>query len=314
MNTGWANKLADRPTVLILFGPTAVGKTSLLGRVCADRCEVINADSRQVYRFLDIGTAKPDLETRRRVRHHLIDVCNPSRQYTAGRFVRDAERLVEEVRRRGALPVIAGGAGYYIRNFIFGLPENPGTFPEIRVRLRREIRERGAAEMYGELAAVDAAAAARISPNDRYRICRALEVFRGCGRPLSSFRVPDRLREEYRFVIVGLDRPRRELYERIEKRIDAMFDAGLVAETAAALAAGYDERSPGLRSIGYREVLDLRSAGCGTLEATVAEVKRNTRRYAKRQLTFFRRFPVDHVIHPDEADSLRRIIESECGS
>ena len=313
MNTGSATDIDDR-RVLVLYGPTAVGKTELLRAICTDRCEVISADSRQVYRHLDIGTAKPDSTIRESVIHHLLDICDPNEQYTAGKFVRDADRLVADIRRRGSIPIVAGGTGYYLRNFIFGLPDNPGAFPEIRAELKREMGERGIEEMYRELQACDGETAGRLSPRDRYRIERALEVYRGTGRPLSSFHVSTVPRTDHEFVTVRVGLPRDELHRRIDARVDGMLEAGLLREIAGLLSAGYRADCPGLRTIGYREVLELRENGCGTIADAVASVKRNTRRYAKRQLTYFRMLPAQIELRGDDVDSFRAFVREHMGT
>jgi tRNA dimethylallyltransferase len=292
--------------VLILFGPTASGKTGLLlslfggsDKVCS--AEVVSADSMQVYRGMDIGTAKPSAEERAQLPHHLIDIRNPGEQFNAGDFVRLADKACLDIAGRNKLPVLSGGTGFYLKNFILGLPEAPPSDPEIREGIKKELREKGAAALMEELASGDPESAARIHPNDEYRLVRALEVLRLTGRPLSScraFGAPARdsgagARPLYRFLIIGLSRPREELYRRIDLRCEAMFRAGLAAEVRRLCDAGYTPRDPGLRAIGYREFFACAESGrlpedTAALEALVA---RNSRRYAKRQITYFNSIP-----------------------
>ncbi|MFO7782268.1 MAG: tRNA (adenosine(37)-N6)-dimethylallyltransferase MiaA [Spirochaetia bacterium] len=288
-----------RPRVLCLFGPTAAGKTDVLLSRFAGRAEVISADSMQVYRHLDIGTAKPGPAERAALPHHLLDIRNPDEQYHAGEFVAAAEELVPEIAARGRLPIIAGGTGFYIRNFVFGLPGTPKGTPASRAHIRARLEAEGAEALYAELERVDPVTAGRISENDTYRIQRALEVYEISGRPLSSFDVPETPREDFEVMLVGLWRERGELAARIGKRVGAMMAAGLPAEVEAVCRMGYGPRAPGLRGIGYREFFTVAgdaacafaSLGEDRLAAVAQEIVRGTRRYAKRQMTFFRRLP-----------------------
>ena len=316
------NRSGDPFPVLILFGPTASGKTGVLSRLFGSgggrAAEVVSADSMQVYRGMDIGTAKPSVEERALLPHHLIDIRDPGEQFTAGDFVRLAGEACVAIARRGALPVISGGTGFYLKNFIGGLPEAPPSNPEIRADLQRELRERGAAALMAELAAGDPVSAGRIHLNDEYRLTRALEVLRVSGRPLSSFQTTGGgLRPPYRFLIIGLSRPREELYRRIESRCAAMFRSGLPAEVRGLYEAGYTPRDPGLRAIGYREFFIQELDGGNPSGYRLSEdragvealIVQNSRRYAKRQLTFFASIPGARWIAagPDEAETAERI-------
>jgi tRNA dimethylallyltransferase len=289
--------------VIILFGPTASGKTDILlnifsGEMTA-QAEVISADSMQVYRGMDIGTAKPSLYERSLLPHHLIDICNPDEQYNAGDFVHRADKACIDIHERGKIPVISGGTGFYIKNFILGLPEAPPSDYKIRLQLKKDLQENGAAALMEELAAGDPLSAERIHLNDEYRLLRALEVLRQCGRPLSSFSISTmENRPRYRFLITGISRPRNELYERINRRCETMFKNGLEAEVTGLYEKGYTPEDPGLHAIGYREFfvedpaaenkkwqLSKDTAG---VQALIAQ---NSRRYAKRQITFFASIP-----------------------
>jgi tRNA dimethylallyltransferase len=280
-------KPESSPPVVVLFGPTAVGKSELLPSLFDSRFEIINADSMQVYRHMDIGTAKPDAGLLSLLPHHLIDVVEPSEQFNAGRFVTMAEELARQIRERGRVPVIAGGTAFYITSFLYGLPEAPRADPATRERLRILQRQEGSAALYGMLRERDPQAAARIEASDSSRVMRALEVLETGGRSLFSYRWPRAPRGEFRFLLVALMREREELYRRIDERVRAMFSRGLVEEVKVLLARGFGPADPGMRGIGYREILAMR-AGCETLADARALIARNTRRYAKRQLTFFR--------------------------
>jgi tRNA dimethylallyltransferase len=295
---------AEKPLpVFILFGPTASGKTAMLTRLFAGggeaAAEIVSADSMQVYRGMDIGTAKPGPGEREKLPHHLIDIRNPDEQFTAGDFVRFAGEACAAISRRGKLPVVSGGTGFYLKNFILGLPETPPSDGEIRGALKAEFLRRGAAALWEELRAADPVSAGRIHLNDQYRLLRALEVFRLSGRPLSSYPLSGGGNSggasPYRFLIIGLERPRDELYRRINQRTAAMFRQGLPAEVEALWKKGYSPRDPGLRAIGYREFFIEEEPGVyrlsGDFPSVEALIARNSRRYAKRQITFFASLP-----------------------
>ncbi|MBN2874510.1 MAG: tRNA (adenosine(37)-N6)-dimethylallyltransferase MiaA [Spirochaetales bacterium] len=278
--------------VLVLFGPTAVGKTATIERLASDDrlhgmpVVVVSCDSQQVYKGLDIGTAKPGAAERARIPHRLIDIAYPDESFSVGRFVELADKACADALAAGALPILSGGTAYYIRAFLYGPPPAPPADPVVRAMLRAELATRGADALRRELAEVDPASAARISPADLYRTTRALEVYRCSGKPLSSFAPPTLPRARWNTLTLGLDRPRAELYARVEARVDAMMAAGLEAEVAALRAAGYGPESPGMKAIGYAEFCNG-----GELTTIVDAIKLHTRRYAKRQLTFMRSLP-----------------------
>jgi len=291
--------------VLVLFGPTASGKTGILLELFNSqnslKAEVVSADSMQVYRGMDIGTAKPSAQERERLPHHLIDIRDPSQQFNAGDFVRLADEACLQIAGCGNLPVVSGGTGFYLKNFILGLSEAPPSDGKIRAQLKQELKEKGAAALMEELAACDPVSARRIHINDEYRLLRALEAFRSCGRPLSSFEVnAAEKRACFHFIIIGLSRPREELYTRINERCDQMFRKGLAAEVRSLYEAGYTPNDPGLRAIGYREFFvenlttNKRSDKwrlSQDIEGVQALIAQNSRRYAKRQITFFAGIP-----------------------
>ncbi|MDR0502942.1 MAG: tRNA (adenosine(37)-N6)-dimethylallyltransferase MiaA [Treponema sp.] len=312
--------MPNKIPVLVLFGPTASGKTGILLELFSNnvKAEVISADSMQVYRGMNIGTAKPSSQEQARLPHHLIDIRDPSQQFNAGDFVRIADDACLQIAGRGCLPVVSGGTGFYLKNFILGLSEAPPSDIKIRKQLKSELREKGAASLMEELAACDPVSAGRIHINDVYRLLRALEIYRLCGRALSTFEINHHGSEEkrslFRFIIIGLSRPRGELYSRINQRCETMFDQGLAEEVRALYEAGYTPNDPGLRAIGYREffIEDIENPGRWNLSQDIEGVKnlvaQNSRRYAKRQLTFFAGIPdVKWIECAEEKETAERI-------
>lgn len=303
------------PTVL-LFGSTAVGKTAALGTIATDTnsppIEIISADSRQVYRDMDIGTAKPDSEEQRRTRYHLIDVVSPRESWDVGQFVEAADELIPEIRRRSALPVICGGTAFYHQGYLLGLPGTPRASRETRLQLEERLYREGLEELRRELRSVDPESDRRIAANDRYRVLRALEVYHTSGYPLSSYVPPTTPRPGVAPQVVGLYRPRQELYRRISARVDQMFTAGLSEEVGWLLEKGYKPTDPGLQTIGYREFFQVGGTPpwSDTILGKVRDaVDRNTRRYAKRQETFFKRIPGVQWIHADDVHALLQTFE-----
>jgi tRNA dimethylallyltransferase len=320
MNHSGAAEANQALPALLLFGPTASGKTEILEQLftgphplCAG--EVVSADSMQVYRGMNLGTAKPSAELLARLPHHLIDIRDIKEQFNAGEFVRLADAAALDIARRGALPVVSGGTGFYLANFVKGLPAAPPSDARIRTALREELKEKGAAALMDELAAGDPISAGRIHLHDEYRLLRALEVIRLTGRPLSSYPrtgFPGNagFRPNYRFLLAALDRPREEVYCRIDRRCEAMFRMGLPDEVRRLWESGYGPGDPGMKAIGYREFFTEDGEGgfrfAEDMEAVKALIVRNSRHYAKRQLTFFASLPQVHWV-PADKDAAARI-------
>lgn len=275
--------------LLVIVGPTAVGKTAIAIQL-AQRLngEIISADSMQVYRGMDIGTAKPTLEEQAGVPHHMIDIVDPGEAFTVADFQKMAREKIDEVSARGRLPILAGGTGLYVRAVIDPYNFIPAdTDWNLRARLRQQAREAGLESLYKWLSGVDPIAAQRIHPNDERRIIRALEVYQTTGHPLSFWEQHTDQSPRYDLLMVGLHRPRAELYERINRRVDLMLEQGLLEEASKLLEQGLDEKFIARQAIGYKEFFAY-LRGEESLEEATEKLKQGTRRYAKRQLTWFR--------------------------
>ena len=280
----------ERLPLLIIAGPTPAGKTELALRVAQQvDGEVISADSMQIYQGMEIGTAKPTAEERARAPIHLIDFVPPDGEYTVAEFTRDAARLIEEICARERLPIVAGGTGLYLRALTegFDFPPPPAG-SDVRERLWAEVEEIGAQRMHERLATVDPTAAGRIAATDARRIVRAMEVYELTGRPFSAERDVDaKAAARYNCAKYVLSPPRRLLFDRIERRVDAMMDAGWLDEVRALIAAGVASDAQSMQAIGYRRLREHLD-GERDLDETVRLIKRDTRRFAKRQITWLR--------------------------
>lgn len=301
-----------RIPVFVVFGPTAAGKTAVAQALFtgsgpfAGRAEVISADSMQVYRGMDIGTAKPDASLLSELPHHLVNIRNPDQQYGTGEFVAGADAACVDIVSRGKSPVMLGGTGFYIRNFLLGMPETPPSKPEIREKIRVRMEREGTDTLFAELETIDPVSAARIHRNDEYRIIRALEVHEVSGRPLSDFIRPESFRPGYRFCIIVLYRNREELYGRIEARVRDMFASGLRDEFNALVKRGYTRDDPGMQAIGYREFFSFDPPG-SRVEDVAQMIIHSTKRYAKRQETFINSIPGIQRIHADDTASMEEL-------
>jgi tRNA dimethylallyltransferase len=273
--------------VLGLVGPTGVGKTDL-ALALAERLpvEVVSADSRTVYRWMDIGTAKPTLDERRRVAHHLLDVVDPDQSYSLALYQQQALEAIARIQARGRVPLLVGGAGLYVSAVSEGLaiPDVPPD-DAYRRSLEEDARVRGWRALQDELATVDPASAARIDPRNVRRVIRALEVFRATGRPFSEWQKPDPARG-VECLLIGLRLERAELYARIDRRIDGWMASGFIDEVRSLLDRGYAAELPAMSGIGYREVARY-VRGALDIETATLAFKRATHQYARRQMTWF---------------------------
>ncbi|MBS0450989.1 MAG: tRNA (adenosine(37)-N6)-dimethylallyltransferase MiaA [Proteobacteria bacterium] len=295
-----------------LAGPTASGKTAAaLALAQALPVEIISVDSALVYRGMDIGTAKPSAQEQALVPHHLIDIRDPTESYNAGAFVRDANRLIDEIRARGRLPLLVGGTMLYFNALINGIDEMPGAAPELRERIELEAQELGWPAMHAQLAKVDPVTAARLAPNDSQRIQRALEVWHASGRPLSSFHAERAANtaEPGPLALLSLEPQERSwLHERIAQRFDAMLAAGFVDEVRALRARGdLTPELPSMRCVGYRqawEALDRLWPDDELRERGIAA----TRQLAKRQVTWLRSMTQRTVIEAAAPDAVQQVL------
>lgn len=277
-------------TFLVVVGPTAVGKTDISLHLARDLAgEIVSADSRLVYRLMDVGTAKPDRKVLAEVPHHMIDVASPLRQYTAKEYEVEARKAIGDIISRRRVPIVVGGTGLYVRALLKGIFDGPSRDAALRAGLEDVARREGPDALWRKLAEVDPEKARRTSPANLPRVIRALEVFHLTGSPMSSlekkakpFEVPS--------ITVGVTRDRPDLYTRIDQRVDNMMETGFLDEVRRLVEQGFG-RSPVVRdSVGYREAI-LHLEGRITLEEAVRLIKKNTRNFAKRQITWFRRQP-----------------------
>lgn len=291
------------PRILVLVGPTASGKTDIAVRL-AERLdgEIISADSRQVYRLLDKGTAKPTPDQRSVVPHHFIDIRTPDQVFTAGEFGIEGRQVIDEIHARKKVPIVAGGSGLYIRSLVDGLFEGPGSDPELREILEEKVRLGYVDALIEQLRQVDPESAASADRTKPRRIIRALEVFHCTGKPLSHHHREARPEIRFTPILTGLSWDRQELYRRIETRCDAMLADGLEQEAADLRSQGYDRRFNALNTVGYAEVCAYQEGEIGK-EEMIRLFKQNSRRYAKRQLTWFRRDSRIRWIEMDEGKS-----------
>ncbi|HEV3340094.1 MAG TPA: tRNA (adenosine(37)-N6)-dimethylallyltransferase MiaA [Pirellulales bacterium] len=283
------NPVAPLADCRFITGATASGKSEL-GLELARRlnAEIVSLDSMAVYRGLDIGTAKPSVDARREVPHHLIDLVEPDAEFSLAQYLAAATRASEAIISRGREPLFVGGTPLYLKSLLRGIFQGPAADWELRHRLVAEAHERGADWLHQRVAEVDPAAARRLHPHDTRRLVRALEVFEKTGRPISDWqRQFDRARPAEECRVFVLDWPREELYRRIDARVEAMFAAGLIDEVRHLLAAGKRLGRTARQALGYREVLD-HLAGNRSLPDTIELVKTRTRQFARRQLTWFR--------------------------
>jgi tRNA dimethylallyltransferase len=307
----------NQPFLYILAGPTGVGKTRIAVQLARRwKAEIISADSMQVYRQLSIGTAKPTKKECCGVPYHLIDCADIDEPYDLARFIRDADESIRQITKRGRRILIVGGTGLYIKGLLEGIFADATKNQEIRKILSARMEKEGLSSLYQELASVDPDAAARIKPRDLQRIIRALEVYLTTGIPISALQEKSRRSEpRYPHVLLFLTRKREELYQSIEKRVDLMFEKGLVEEVHNILNEGFPQDLHPLKALGYREVI-CALEGEWPLEKARQEMKKATRRYAKRQITWFKAMPravwVDLSRLPEDRvlPEIERIFES----
>ena len=276
-------------SVPIILGPTGIGKTEISLHI-ANKIpfEIISADSRQIYRHLDIGTAKPPEDILNKVKHHFINYLNPDEYYSAGMFGRDARKIIDQVLDHGKMPLVVGGSGFYIQALVDGLSDIEVADQELRKKLLRRLEKEGIDVLYEELKSVDPDLAKNIIINDKQRILRGLEVYQSYNQPLSKLQLQRPLPANFEPIFIGIVADRQKLYKRINQRVDKMLASGLIEEVQRIMELGYTEKYNALNSVGYSEVFDHLNGKCD-FTTMVEKIKMNTRRYAKRQLTWFKR-------------------------
>jgi tRNA dimethylallyltransferase len=310
------NEEDHRPPLLVLVGPTAAGKTALSLQIAKTLdCEIISGDSMQVYRKMDIGTAKLPPAEREGVPHHLIDILEPEEPFSVSMFQDLCTERIREIQARGKLPFIVGGTGLYVESVCYGYTFQGDSGDEIfRERLSAFAAENGNEALHARLAAADPASAARFHPNDTRRVIRALEVYETTGIRLSEAQSQARGDEKnspYRLCIVGLGMERTALYRRIEQRVDAMIGEGLVGEVESLLKSGVPRNSISMQGLGYKEIAAYLS-GETDLASAIEWLKRDTRRYAKRQLSWFRHMRGLHWLEVDAEGNNTELFNSFC--
>lgn len=281
--------MSSKRKILVIAGPTAIGKTPLSVAVAEKlNAEIISADSRQIFRYMDICTAKPTAGERRSVPHHFIDHINPDEYYNAGQYGADGRSIIDAIWKRNREVVVVGGSGLYIRSLIDGFIGEGEKNEVIRVEIRNRIARHGLESVYRELETLDPAAASKIHPNDAKRIERALEVYEFTGKRISEKHAQQSVQINFVPVMIGLTCDRAELYRRIESRVEDMIRRGVIEETRQLLKKGYSPQLTSMESLGYREII-AHLHGEITYERMLELFKQGSRNYAKRQLTWFRR-------------------------
>lgn len=283
------NQSPSKPKVIVICGPTGSGKTAAAIQIASRfKGEIINADSMQIYRYMDIGTAKPTRSEQQQVRHHLIDVAAPDKAFSAARYAAMARECISRLHSDGIVPFVVGGTGLYIKALLKGMFPAETVDPAVRIRLKKEAAIRGTVFLHRRLADRDPETARRIHPHDTYRILRALEIYETTGKSISQFQIEHGFSQKpFTVLKIGLDRERIELYKRIDQRVDDMITCGLLPEVKNLLDRGYAPTLKSMQSIGYRHLIGFIQGRLSWPEA-LRTFKRDTRRYAKRQLTWFK--------------------------
>ena len=287
--------ISQKPIPLIIIqGPTAVGKSRLAMKIAEKlNASIISADSRQVYKYLNIGTAKPTLEEQKKIKHYLIDIVNPDEEYNAGTFAEDADKLIKEISSKDKISIICGGTGFYVKALLEGIFKAPEIPIEIRQRLRQAAEEKGTEFFFKKLKIIDPDSARRINENDANRIIRALEVYETTGKTITQLWKED-IREQRNFQTVNIiiTENRGILYDRINCRVDKMIKNGLLNEMKELINSGYKRTDPGMNTVGYKEFFPYLNGEKELLDC-IEKIKQNTRNFAKQQFTWYRKIDFD---------------------
>lgn len=304
------NPATPKPKIIIICGPTGIGKTAVAIELARHfKGQIIGADSMQIYKYMDIGTAKPTAEEQARVVHHLVDIVAPDEPFDAARYARRARRVIVELCQRRIMPFVVGGTGLYIKALLCGLFNDGVSDPQIRAKLEAEADTHGIDYLHQRLRRLDPETAKRLHPNDTYRILRALEVVEASGKSIARHHREHAFAEQpFESLKIGLDMDRELLYERINQRVEAMLAAGFLGEVKALLAKGYTADLKAMQSIGYRHLMDT-IQGRLTLAECTRTLKRDHRRYAKRQLTWFKADPEIIWKTPEQIEEIIRLVD-----
>jgi tRNA dimethylallyltransferase len=295
--------------IITIIGPTGVGKTRLAIEFAEKfNGEIISADSRQVYKYLDIGTAKPTTEEREKVVFHLIDFLEPDEHYSCGSFARDAENVIEKVLSKKKLPIVCGGTGLYLKALFEPLHQLPESSKELKSYFQNLLREKGLDYLFNRLLKIDPEWAMKIGPKDKQRILRGLEVYEITKKPLSELIKKEKRKPRYKPKYIGLIKNRYELYKIIDKRYDSMINAGLIDEVKNVIKMGYAVDCPGLRTIGYKEIVKYLK-GEWNLQIAIEKAKQHTRNFAKRQITWFSKISGVNWYNPDDLYNNRAFLK-----
>jgi tRNA dimethylallyltransferase len=308
------NAATAKPKIIIICGPTGIGKTTVAINLAQHfEGEIVGADSMQVYKYMDIGTAKPTAAEQARVVHHMVDFVEPDESFDAAQYAARAREKIIELDQQHITPFVVGGTGLYIKALLYGLFDEKVSDPEIRARLKAETDARGIQSLYERLGRLDPETASRLHPNDRYRILRALEVIAATGQTISKHHKKHGFfHQPFESLKIGLEMDRTLLYERINRRVDAMISAGFLDEVKGLMARGYSTNLKPMQSIGYRHMVDY-IEGRLNWDECVRTLKRDHRRYAKRQLTWFGADPEIIWKEPRQVEELKLSVENFMG-
>jgi len=304
----------QKQKIIVLAGPTAIGKTELSLAVAEEfGCEIISMDSMQIYKYMDIGTAKPTIAEQQRVPHHLLDFVDPAEPYNVGCYVADARRVIKEIAARNRLPMLVGGTGLYMARLLDGIFELPEVPKEIRDKVQHILQEKGHSYLHAELQKVDPDSAARIHPHDSQRLTRAMEIWQATGVPWSrhlAIEQEERAKQRACFDVmkIGLNCDRTILYARINRRVEIMVEQGILQEVENLLAMGYARELNPMQSIGYKHMVNYIDK-IWQWDESLVYLARDTRRYAKRQLTWFGRDGEINWFRPDEIEAVRLLLK-----
>ena len=299
---------SEKKPLVVILGPTAVGKSSL-ALALAERwkTEIVSVDAMQIYKYMDIGTAKPSVSERSLIPHHMIDIVYPDEGYNAGRYEWEACQVINRIHCSGKIPLLVGGCGLYLKAVLYGFFQGPKADLDLRKQLKSEMKK-GEDYLYKKLRQIDPQSAQKLHPNDHTRVVRALEVYLQTGVPLSVYQKEHSFKKmRYQTRIIGLTRNRKDLYSRIEKRIDKMIEMGLIKEVEKLLELNYSENSTALQGLGYKQIIAALK-GKYSMKEAIKILKRDTRHYAKRQFTWFRKVENVYWIDLTERSSLEDVV------